>query len=154
MPCHAAMNKKFVSVQEETSVEKALATMKKGNVTEVPVVDDEGVFQGVFSLKKLFENLLPVSVSMADGVQLDVTLAAAPGVAKRLKKVKPLLVRDFMMRKVPRVAPGAPLWEGMQAMIGTHGCAILPVVDPDSGKLLGLINTQSMMNELERLSDE
>lgn len=152
MACHAAISKKYPTIPEASSVEKAMEILVKGKVAAAPVTGKGGAYLGVFSIENLFKNLLPVSVAMADGVQLDVNVSAAPGVAKRLKKVKPLPVTDFLLRKLTIVAPGTPLWEGVQVMVRQNG--ILPVVDGESGKLMGVINELSMMAELERLGNE
>ena len=152
MPCHAAISKKYLTLSHDTSVEKALELLAKSKVGAVPVTEKGGVFIGIFSIENLLKNLLPVSVAMADGIQLDVNVAAAPGVAKRLRKVKPLAVSGFLMHKITTVAPGTPLWEGVQVMVRQNG--ILPVVDAESGKLMGVINELSMMAELERLGNE
>lgn len=152
MACHAAISKKYPTIPQDATVEKALEVLAKGKVSAAPVTGKGGVYLGVFSLENLFKNLLPVSVAMADGIQLDVSISAAPGVAKRLKKIQPLPVTDFLLRKVTTVAPGTPLWEGVQVIVRQNG--ILPVVDSESGKLMGVINELSMMAEMERLANE
>jgi CBS-domain-containing membrane protein len=152
MPCHAAMSKDAIKLKMEMSVEEALKALAKKKADAAPVVDKDGVFQGLFTVRNLFKNLLPVSVAMADGIQLDVNVSAAPGAAKRLNKVKPLPLQDFLVRRCPRVAPGTPLWEGLQMIVQEGGPLV--VVDPDSGKLLGHITEASMMEEVERMNGE
>ncbi len=152
MPCHAAMIDKFLSVSPDDGVEQTLAAMKKAKTDLAPVVDGAGVTVGSFSLKTLLENLLPVSVNMNDGTSLDVHLGAAPGIAKRLKKISPLKVGDLMNRKFVAVHPDTPLWEGVNVLVQNSGMPIL-VVEPRSGKALGIITTQSALDELTRLKD-
>ena len=89
MPSHAAIDDKAVTFAPDMEVEKALAELKKKKVDAAAVVGKDKVVEGVFSIPILMKNLLPVSVAMADGIQLDVTVRAAPGIAKRLKKVYP-----------------------------------------------------------------
>lgn len=151
MPSHAAMTDKFLSVTPDDGVEATLKAMKKANVDFVPVVDDKGAAVGVFSLDIALENLLPVSVAMAGGLQLDIQIGAAPGIAKRLKKILPLKVGDLMSRRFIAVTPETPLWEGVNQLIQNR--APIVVVEPKTGKVLGVITNQSALDELNRMKD-
>ncbi len=151
MPCHSAMTKTSLSVSGAEEVGKVLAKMKKAKTRHACVLNEEGGVEGLFSLEILLKSLLPVSVAMSDGVQLDITVRAAPGIAKRLKKVYPLPVFDFVERKVNAIHPETPTWEGVNFLI-THG-APLVVVDSETGKFMGFMTEESAFEELERLKD-
>ncbi|MGH1404368.1 MAG: CBS domain-containing protein [Alphaproteobacteria bacterium] len=148
MPCHSAIEKKSVTAKPDDSVEKTLKAMRKAKATAVAVVDDENVLLGVFSMKILLRNLIPVSVAMADGVQIDVTVQAAPGVAKRLNNVMPLDVAEVMERKPCTVSPDSAIWEGVGFLIknGTPLC----VVD-EASKFHGFITYDSLVIDLENM---
>lgn len=150
MPCHAAVVSKLITVSPSDSVENVLKVLKKNKIGAVPVVDDTGIFLGLFSMKILLRNLIPVSVAMTDGVQMDIKVGAAPGVAKRLRKVKPLPVSDLMERKVHSVEPDAPIWEGV-SLLTSHG-GPLPVIDQKE-KLIGIITYDSLVEILEDIQD-
>lgn len=149
MPCHVAVTKKHQTIDPDMSVEKALKFIRKNKVITAPVVDGEGKILGLFSMKILLKNLIPVSVVMADGVQIDIKVTAAPGVAKRLNKILPLPVSEVMERKVTCVDPDAPLWEGV-SLITRHGSPIA-VVDK-AKKLVGLMTYDSLVETLEEVS--
>ena len=151
MPCHSAMIENPLSVKSDEEVGEVLAKLKKAKTQYAPVLDEDDKLVGMFSYEILLKNLLPVSVAMADGIQLDVTVRAAPGIAKRLKKVYHLPVSDFMERKVNAVHPETPTWEGINFLI-MHG-APLVVVDSETEKLAGLMNGESALDELIRLKD-
>lgn len=150
MPCHEAMLKKPVIVKPEQTVEDVLRVMESNKISAVPVVDGKGIVQGVFSMKILLKSLIPVSVAMGDGFQLDIKIGAAPGIAKRLAHVLPLPVSDLMERKLTTVSPDAPLWEGVSLLTKHSGS--LSVVD-DKMKFLGLITYASLVGALERLAE-
>lgn len=152
VPCHSAMIKELISASPSDLVEEVMALLKKHDIDAMPVIDAEGALLGVFSVQILLKNLLPVSVNMGEGISLDMRVSAAPGVAKRLKKVKPLSVGELMETKMSIVSPGAPLWEGLQLIL-TEGAPVF-VVDEGSGALKGMITQQSMIEELERVQDE
>lgn len=151
MPCHAAMIDKFLSASPGDSVEQTLKAMKKAGVDFVPVVDEKGVALGIFSIDTVFENLLPVSVALSSGLQLDIQLGAAPGIAKRLKRVLPATVGDLMNRRFIAVYPETPLWEGVNQLSQTRGPIL--VLEPKSGKVLGVITGQSALDELNRMKE-
>lgn len=152
MPCHTAMLDKLITVTADQSVEEAMDVLKKSDIDAVPVVDGDGILEGVFSTHILLKNLLPVSLTTGDELHMDIKVGAAPGVAKRLKKVKPLKVSELMERKFNVVAPETPLWEGVNLLVN-QGPPVL-VIEKESGKLLGMILEQSLIDELERVQDE
>lgn len=151
MPSHAAIAEKFLTVPPDMEVEKALKELKKKKIDFAAVVNDKGVVEGVFSLEVVMKNLLPVSVAMADGIQLDVTVRAAPGIAKRLNKVYPLTVETLMERKFNAVYPETPIWEAVNFLV--TGKEDLIVVEGENLKFLGVITAQSAMEELKRLQE-
>ncbi|MCB1591729.1 MAG: CBS domain-containing protein [Alphaproteobacteria bacterium] len=150
MPCHAAVEKKLTKLSPDQDVESAIALLKKNKINSAPVVGEDGGLQGLFSFKGLMRNLIPVSVAMTDGIKVDIKVGAAPGVAKRLGRVKPLKVSEIMDKKVMTVSPDDPLWEGV-SLLTSHG-GPLAVVD-EKNKFLGLITYSSMLTELESMQD-
>lgn len=151
MPCHAAMTDQCLTFTPDTNVEAAVNDLKKKNIDTAAVVNENGVIEGIFSLPVLMRNLLPVSVAMSDGIQLDITVRAAPGIAKRLRKVYPLTVAEIMERKFAVVYPDTPIWEGVNHLVNIN--TPLAVVDGDSNKFLGFMTSQSAMDELQRLQE-
>jgi CBS-domain-containing membrane protein len=152
LPCHSAMLDKIITVSPGEVVEDTLEMMKKKNVEYVPVIDKEGKLLGLFSMQSLMKNLLPVSIPVGqDGIQIDMSMRAAPGIAKRLKKVGPLTVGELMERRVNVVYPETPTWEGVHQLV-QHGPPLL-VVDRDTGVLSGIITARSALEELQRLKD-
>jgi CBS domain-containing protein len=151
MPCHSAAVQNLLTFSVDTPVEEALAAMKEKNCRSAPVLDKDGKVIGVFSVRILLKNLLPVSVAVQDGLYLDTTVAAAPGVAKRLRKIETLTVGEIMERKFVSVYPETPVWEAVNLIV-QHGAPVM-VEDQESGCLLGLISEQSLLDELQRMQD-
>jgi len=150
MPCHAAISQKRVTASPNDTVEQVMKLAAKNKVSNIPILDEAGKLLGVFSLKVLLKNLIPVSVVMDSGLQMDIKVSAAPGVAKRLAKVKPLPVSEVMERKFNTVEPDAPLWEGV-SQLTKHGS---PVVVMDSfGKFSGIMTYNSLVAALEEMND-
>lgn len=148
MPCYHATTDKEVVIDPEMSVENALKFLKKNKIHTACVVDPDGRLLGLFSEKILLQNLIPVSVVMSDGVHIDVKFDAAPGVAKRLNKTKPLPVREVSDRKFISVDPDAPLWEAV-SLITRHG-GPLAVVDKYE-KFIGLVTYETLIDALDQM---
>lgn len=148
MPCHSAIEKKTVTAKADDTVEMVLKSIKKSKVKACAIVDDNGIFLGLFSMKILLKNLIPLSVTMTNGVKIDIKVTAAPGVAKRLANVKILAVSELMDRNPDTVFPDAPIWEGVGVL--TKEGSPLPVVD-NTGKLHGLITYDSLVSDLESI---
>ncbi len=151
MPSHAAIAEQSLSFSPDMEVEKALKELKKKKTESAAIVNEQGEVEGVFSLQIVMKNLLPVSVAMADGIQLDVTVRAAPGIAKRLKKVSPLAVAELMERKFKAVYPETPIWEAVNYLVSSNDPLV--VVEGQNNKFIGLITSQSAMDELKRLQE-
>lgn len=152
MPCHAAIADKALTIKVDSTIEKALKAMKKAKVEYAPVIDADGVLIGLLSYNILMKNLLPVSVNMSDGIQLDVNIPAAPGIAKRLRNVMLLTVDTVMERKdFPVVYPETPTWEGVNMMVQTG--LPLTVIEPETQKYIGFISQTSLLDELQRLQE-
>ena len=153
MPCHSAMIEKPVTLTMDVTVEKALKALKKSKTPYAVIVDDDGAVEGLFSPEILMRNLLPVSVSVSGGVAVDMNIRAAPGVAKRLRKVMPLAVSNIMERKLSFIRPETPTWEGVNLMIAQGEPLI--VVEAEELKFIGMITAGSILSDIEALdSDE
>ncbi|HCQ71100.1 MAG: hypothetical protein CL570_01940 [Alphaproteobacteria bacterium] len=151
MPCHAAVVKKTLIVSEDETVEKTLKALKKSKGEAALLVDGDGQFSGLFTLASLFENILPVQVNMTGGD--DVTLGAAPGIAKRLLKANALPVSHFKHLKAQSVLPQTPLWEGIKMLSDNQNLPVV-VLDEQTSKPLGYMTQSSVLEELERMQGE
>jgi CBS-domain-containing membrane protein len=106
----------------------------------IPVVDDKGCYLGMFGVNCLLRLVLPRAVVVDRG------LTTVPFVSDtlrdlryRLKTVEGKAVTYCMTEKeVTPVAPDTPLVETLLVLYKTRSS--VPVVDPDSGCLVGMIS--------------
>lgn len=154
MPCHSAMVKDVLIVQPDEKVEDILKKLsKKKTMDTVVVLNEDGGIDGYMNMKVLLKNLLPVSVTLQGTVKsADMQIGAAPGIAKRLRKVKPLEVHAIMEREFVTLEPDAPVWVGVQKLV-EFGSPIF-VVEEKTQKYVGVMNEESAIAELERIQDE
>lgn len=151
MLCRDASLRKNITVSETESVEKAAAFLMENNLEALCVVDDEMKPLGIFSIPVLLKNLLPVSVAMNDGSNIEIQMSAAPGILKRLKNVALLPVFDLMERRIIAVPEGAPVWEGLKLVLQHH----MPLIVLDAeGRVTGQITPGSVYEALSRVKEE
>lgn len=153
MPCKDAMITNVIEIDPDQTIGQAIDILKSHSIRSVPVVDKDRKLVGYFSLHQLLKSLLPVSVTMEDGLQrLNFIMGAAPTVAKRLQTVKDHRVGEHMDRNIAVVSPETATWEALRLVV-KYGSP-LPVVDEKSGVLQGLMSEQSILNELEEVYKE
>lgn len=114
-----------------------LMTLRYRNI---PVVSDNGTYLGSFSMHCLLRLVLPKAVLVEGG------LDTAPFVSDTLKDLRQRL-KDVENKPVSYclaqtdvsvVGPDTPLVETLLALYHSH--ASVPVVDPESQRLLGLVS--------------
>lgn len=145
MSCGNIMNKRPLTLTPDTTVEEALAQMKKAAVRAAPVTDSSGVVMGVFSLQNLMETILPVSMASDSGFA-GVVVDGAPGINMRLQKVLMQKVAAVMDRRFSSVYPDTSESKAARLIADTGQSVI--VMDEDTGRLMGMICEQCMVDGL------
>lgn len=152
MACKNAMITNVITAHPDETVDTVLNRLKEHAIRCVPVVDDEGILLGLFCLKTVLEGLLPVAVTMPDGLQrLNFVVGATPGIAKRLYKLRPQKIKDVMNEDVYVVHPDTETWESFRLIV-SYGSPI-PVVEKETGKLVGIVSEQSAIKEMDKVID-
>lgn len=152
-PCSEAMIEKLITINPENTVKQAFEIFEINNIRSLPVVDDEGQLVGLFGLRHILLNLLPKSASMQDGLtRLDFVVGAAPGIAKRLKKIYNVPVKELMDENPLVLHPETATWEALRVM-ALHGSPI-SIVEEKTGKFKGMISRQSLLADLHDLMDK
>lgn len=126
-------------VHPDDSIITGIELVMKHRFRRLPVVDEEGVFQGVFGVTCLLRMALPTAVVMEDGLEnIHFVRESLSDLRRRLREVENEPISLCMRQDSIQVAPDLPLLETLRVLYLTQ--ASLPVVDPDSGKLLGIIS--------------
>ena len=145
MNCRQIMNDKPPTLSPDTTVEQALAQMKKQGTSTAAVIDSAGIVMGLFSLKNLTESILPVSMISESGLS-GVVVSAAPGLDLRLQKVLQQTVAAVMDRRFLSVYPDTSVARVAQ-LIAERGESVI-VLDEDTGRLQGMISDQGLIDGL------
>lgn len=145
MTCAHIMNKKPLTLTPDTTVETALNQMKKSGANAAPVTDSSGTVMGLFSLRNLIENILPVSMVSESGLS-GIVVNAAPGLDLRLQKVMTQNVAAVMDRRFLSVYPDSPESRAAQ-LIAEKGESVI-VLNENTGRLEGMISDQNLIEGL------
>jgi len=150
MPCSDAMIPNIMTARADQNVGDVLKIFEEHNFRSIPVVDAAGNFEGLFTMQVVLRNLLPTAAVIEDGVDnLDFMVGAAPGAAKRLKKLQEKTIGEVMQTDCVTLEVDTNTWEAVRIM-KTHGSPI-PVVEKGSRKFAGMISTHSLMRELQQI---
>jgi len=105
----------------------------------LPVVDDEGRYLGIFGVNCLLKLVLPKAAIMEKGLEsISFIKENLADLHQRLREVEEQPISICMNQEVVTVPPDHPLVETLLVLYRTK--TSIPVVEPDSGKLLGMIS--------------
>lgn len=137
-----------ISANVDDTVEQVLHLLDEKQVRAVPVLDNDGVFKGMFSTNEVIKSLVPSY--MAGGLQtLDFAAGASGQLANRLRKLFPSKVGDHVSSEdCIKITDKTQTWEVLR-MLSKYGSPI-PAVG-GNGHLLGLISEQSAIEALLKM---
>jgi len=148
-----AMVTNVTTIRPDQTVGEALAIFKDRSIRNVPVVDKDGKFVGLFGLQQVLFNLLPKAATIEDGVEnLSFVIGAAPGIAKRLRKIEPVMVGDIM-NKEPHFADCETSTIEALRLMAKHGSPVV-ITDSKTGNFKGIISRKSLLDNLYSLLEE
>jgi CBS-domain-containing membrane protein len=123
----------------DEKIHKGVELIMEHRYRNIPVVDDDGCYHGIFGVNCLLRMILPKAVLVERG------LTTVPFVSDtlrdlrlRLKSVEDKPITYCMSNDATIVEPDTPLVETLLVLYRTR--TSLPVVDPDTGFLVGMIS--------------
>jgi len=147
MSCAAIMTKVPVTIREHESVADAAAKLVSNHFTNLPVVDLEGHYVGMFGLYDLLSLLVP-RVALAGDLMSNLRFIAddPEELRRKYREVKNRPVTEVANRKAPALDPDSPEVEAIRLFCRNH--ISLPVVDRESGKVLGIVSCWDAMRAI------
>ena len=105
----------------------------------VPVIDEKGRFVGIFGVNCLLQQVLPQAAIMHKGLEkLTFIHETLPHLLERFNDIKDKTVASCIDKEITTVPPDHPLLETL--LILYRSKTSIPVVDPETHKLLGMIS--------------
>ena len=154
MPCRDAMITEVYNIRPEQSVEEAMHIMSENQVRALIVLNDNDAVVGIFDIRDLMVDILPISASFKIpelrvkniDAHLDQIQGSTPWVQRRLEQTYTKPVKDVMNTHFYNSHPDAPLREAIRLM--TKYGSPLPVLDSETNKMIGIITMQSALAAL------
>ncbi len=153
MSCQAVMLTTPVVVLTDASVAAAIDLMFEQRLRTLPVVDAQGVYQGLFGIQFLLKELLPKAATMNQEQGLSVLAFmhdslddVRDALKERLALLYPKAVGTAAHREIAPLSPEDGLLEAMLRVY--HAGFSLPVVDKKTQKLLGIVSHWSILAKL------
>lgn len=140
-----------ITANADDTVEQVLRLLDEKQVRAVPVLDNDGIFKGMFSTHEIIKSLVPFY--MVGGLQtLDFAAGASGQLSTRLRKLFPTRVGDHVCSEdCIKITEKTQTWEVLR-MLSKYGSPI-PAISPN-GQLIGLISEQSAIEALLKMEAE
>jgi CBS domain-containing protein len=140
------MTRAVVSVDAFTPFKEIVRRMQVHRVSAVPVVDEDGCVLGLVSEGDLI---------LKEDPELEGAPRLLEGVRRRHDRSKAagLVAFEVMSAPVIMIGPGASLGEAARLM---HRRSVkrLPVVDPDTGRMVGIVSRTDLLKVFLRQDEE
>jgi len=151
MDCQTMMTASPHALRGTDTVRAAINAMLEHRVSALPVLDGEGRYLGVVSVPGLFGLALPRVVRATTAMRdLAFLHEALPDIKRRLAENADAPVTAILQVDAPLLKADTSLIEAMLYFYRGH--SMLPVVDPVSKKLLGVVTRVAALKLLaERL---
>jgi CBS-domain-containing membrane protein len=146
MTCRSIMMPNSPVLQTDDKVGTAVDMLLAHKLLALPVIDRAGLYKGMFAKSRLFGLALPAVVAIeqmlphvAQLPDLDFLPDYLPEMRERLKSVWDHPVGEYADNTVPVVRPDSPIVAAVLIVFRTRN--FVPVVDPQTKKLVGLVST-------------
>jgi CBS domain-containing protein len=142
----------FASLRDTDTVADATRRMLGDRVSDLPVVDASGALVGLFRLDRLYAALLPKAALLGDGLSDLAFVSDTLGqLREKMREIDHHPVREFTLMPEHVVHPDTT---PMQIVLLLHqGANNIPVVAPDTGKLVGMISARDVLAALRAGGD-
>ncbi len=146
MSCKDIMNSAPPVLQKGTTVADALALLRQEKRMNLPVTDAKGRYLGLFGAHQILMLALPKGARADDEQRLAFIADTVGDVVSRLKSVAAHPVERYMDSESETLTPDTPLVETLHILYLRR--EDLPVVDPDSQQLVGIVTIRSSLGKL------
>ncbi len=145
--CREVMRPTVTPLYADDPVARAIEFIMSRHMGLVPVVDRQERFVGLLSGDRLMRALLPRHLTMVRGLdRMGYLRESHEELMERLEELGGRPIGDILDPRAEVVHPDTPLIEAQTILAGTQ--FVVPVVDPQSGKLVGAISFFTILSLL------
>ncbi len=150
MKCADIMRSPPTRLYVDDTVHNAIGALVQNHMYNLPVVDHDEVFAGELSARRLIGLLLPGSVTMERGLtNVGFIRESVDELLGRLNRVRTHPVSEYMATDIEVVYPDSPLIDALNLLYKKY--IRIPVVDPDTRRLVGGISFITLLRRIEDL---
>jgi CBS-domain-containing membrane protein len=129
------------------TVGTATSQMLQNRTTDLPVVDANGKFVGMFRIDHIFADLLPKAALIGYGMpDLGFLSSTLDDLRKHMQALENHSVQEYVLKPEQVVHPDTSPLEVVLLLY--RGMNNVPVVDPASGMLVGLVSARELLSAL------
>lgn len=153
MTAATIMSTDVVTIKPDDSIAKALQLMCVHAVHNLPVVDDEGTFLGLFSLRRLSRELLPKAAKLNESslmMHINFMPDGTDELLERLGEIGQQPVSDLLepASQLCLCAPDIALPELLQLLFQSPTSLPVVVVKGKKRKLAGMVSNWDVLTKL------
>ena len=139
MNASEAMEPNPTTLKQDDTIECAAKYIMKYRYRNLPVVDENNCYLGMFSINCLLKQVIPKAVFMPHGLEnVSFIHESFEDLYQRFNEMKDQPISICINNEVPPVRPDTPLTEIMMQLYNTMSS--IPVIEPGSCKLMGMIS--------------
>lgn len=140
MSCRAIMTANPAVLKGDSTIEVGMKALLDSRLSAMPVVDGAGRYLGMFGVRKLLAAMIP-SAALLDNLVLDLSFIKDPigDFRNRLDEMRSRKISDHLETEGPILRPDMSITEVILLLCRSRN--ILPVVEKDSGRLLGVVSS-------------
>jgi len=137
----------FTPLLDTDTVADATRRMLDDRVSDMPVVDASGALVGMLRLEGLYAALLPKAALLGEGLSdLGFVSDTLGQLREKMREVERHPVREFTVMPEYVVHPDTT---PVQIILLLHrGANSIPVVSPETGKLVGMVSARDVLAAL------
>lgn len=152
MSCAAIMTVTPAVLRENDSVATAAEALIAGGCNDLPVVDGEGRFVGMFGVRDLLALAVP-RVALAGDLKPNLRFVGddPTELSKKFATVKYKSAGECCNRQAVTLSPETPQIEAIRLVCRGH--ATIPVVERESGKLAGIVSCRDAVRAITRAAE-
>ena len=147
MKVREIMQEKVVSVKPQDNALEALRQLFKMKISGLPVVDEQGKLQGMFTEKEVLSYVLPSYIEKVGSFVYEENPKAT---RKKFSELSAITVSQVMRKEVITVGEETTLSEAARIML-TKKSRRLPVIDK-SGRVIGIVARCDVVESLVKES--
>jgi len=139
MNASEVMDPKPTTLKPEDTIERAAKYIMQKRYRNLPIVDDDGCYIGMFGVNCLLKHVIPKAVFIDHGLEnVSFIHESLEELYQRFSNVKDLPISLCMNKEVETVKPDTPLTETLLLLYRSK--TSIPVLEEGSCKLLGMVS--------------